>query len=106
MRMRAIDVWGMKAKAIADQKPVPAVTDPSLDFSRAVPLQKSYIIASSARSGSNFLAWRLWSTGVLGAPCEYLNPNFEMHMMMNRLKVSSPADYLAKLLICRTSRNG
>jgi LPS sulfotransferase NodH len=96
----------MKTKTTADQKAVPAVTDPNLDFNCAVPLQKSYIIASSARSGSNFLAWRLWSTGVLGAPCEYLNPNFEMHTMMNRLKASSPADYLAKLLVCRTSPNG
>lgn len=106
LKIREFGGCGMKARQVADQKPVRSVTDKRLDFKHAVPLQKSYIIASSARSGSNFLSWQLWNSGVLGAPCEYLNPNFEMHMMMNRLKASSPADYLAKLLVCRTSSNG
>ena len=96
----------MKKKIAAKKGIVNAVTDRRLDFTPGVPLRKSYIIASSARSGSNFLSSLLWHTGVLGAPCEYLNPNFEMHTMMNRLKASSPADYLARLLECRTSRNG
>ena len=96
----------MKARARTDKEPIRAVTDKRLDFKYAAPLRKSYVIASSARSGSNFLASQLWNTGVLGAPCEYLNPNFEMHTMMNRLKASSPADYIAKLVARRTSANG
>lgn len=81
-------------------------TDETFDFRQSTPLRKSYIIASLPRSGSQLLASELWQTGLLGAPCEYLFPAYDMRPMMNRLKATSPADYIAKLLACRTSRNG
>ncbi len=83
-----------------------SLTDPRLDFGHAVPLRKSYVIASSFRSGSTLLCVKLWETGLLGAPWEYLNFYNEMPLMMARLKPASPEDYIAKLLACRTSRNG
>lgn len=82
------------------------LTDERFDFRRSVPLRKSYIIASSYRCGSTFLCIGLWQTGLLGAPWEYLNYNFELGAMTARLQATSPADYLRKLLACRTSRNG
>jgi LPS sulfotransferase NodH len=81
-------------------------TDARLDFSHSVPLRKSYVIASSFRSGSTLLCVKLWETGLLGAPWEYLNFYNEMPLMKARLKPESPEDYIAKLLACRTSRNG
>jgi LPS sulfotransferase NodH len=81
-------------------------TDDTFDFKETAPLRKSFIIASLPRSGSQLLASELWKTGLLGAPCEYLFPAYDMRPMMNRLKATSPADYIAKLLACRTSRNG
>jgi len=85
---------------------VRSFTDPRLDFAHSVPLKKSYIIASSFRSGSTLLCVKLWETGVLGAPWEYLNFHNEMPLMMARLKPESPDDYISKLLACRTSSNG
>jgi LPS sulfotransferase NodH len=82
---------------------------PRLDFRRAVPLRKSYIVASSYRCGSTFFCSQLWKTGVLGAPAEYLNVGagrMSRDIMMRRLHVNSPENYFAKLLACRTSMNG
>ena len=81
-------------------------TDQAFDFEGPTALRKSYIIASLPRSGSQFLSGELWKTGVLGAPCEYLFPAYDMRPMMNRLRAMSPADYVAKLVACRTSPNG
>src|SRR6266851_225014 len=83
-----------------------SLTDPRLDFGHAVPLRKSYVIASSFRSGSTLLCVKLWETGLLGAPWEYLNFYNEMPLMMARLKSASPEDYVTKLLACRTTSNG
>jgi trehalose 2-sulfotransferase len=96
----------MPVNATTDERPIRFVTDPRLDFDHSSPLRKSYFIASSYRSGSQFLCWRLWETGVLGAPCEYLNPGYELRVLMKRFNVFSPADYIASLLARRTSRNG
>ena len=93
-------------KPTTDQGPVRYVIDERLDFNHFVPLRKSYIVASSYRSGSQYLCWRLWQTGLLGAPSEVLNPTSELRVLMNRFKASSPSDYMAKLLGRRTSRNG
>jgi LPS sulfotransferase NodH len=82
------------------------LTDERFDFKHLGPLRKSYIVASSYRCGSTFLCTGLWKTGILGAPWEYLNYNFELGAMTARLQASSPADYVHKLLGCRTSRNG
>jgi LPS sulfotransferase NodH/SAM-dependent methyltransferase len=93
-------------------KPIVHLTDARLDFRRTVPLRKSYIVASSYRCGSTFLCKELWSTGLLGAPWEYFNPrkspstNSIQDTMMERLKASSIDDYVAKLIACRTTRNG
>lgn len=93
-------------KAAIDPGPVRYVIDERLDLNHFGPLRKSYIVASSYRSGSQYLCWRLWQSGLLGAPSEVLNPTTELRVLMNRFKASSPADYIAKLLARRTSKNG
>ena len=97
----------MQMESTAAEKPIRSMTDERLDFDYAAPLRKSYIVASSYRCGSTYFCWLLWKTGVLGAPSESLNSaTNELRVMMTRLKAYSPADYIAKLLACRTSRNG
>ena len=93
-------------KPSTDPGPVRYVIDERLDLNHFRPLRKSYIVASSYRSGSQYLCWRLWQTGLLGAPSEVLNPTSELRVLMNRFKATSPADYVGKLLARRTSRNG
>jgi trehalose 2-sulfotransferase len=104
-----------KKRDVAKARPTHAImrlTDPRLDFPGPVRLRKSYIVASTDRCGSTFLCSLLWQTGVLGAPAEYWNFRSRPKakpigvQMMERLKASSAADYLEKLLACRTSRNG
>jgi LPS sulfotransferase NodH len=83
--------------------------DPRLDFSQSASLRKSYIVASSYRSGSTYFCSQLWNTGVLGAPAEYLNMGGGRMLrlvMERRLQATSPEDYFVKLFACRTSRNG
>jgi LPS sulfotransferase NodH len=79
-----------------------------LDFPRPVALRKSYIVASTPRSGGALLCAQLWKTGVLGAPSEYLSyPGGRLGgRMAKRLEPSSHADYIAKVIACRTSKNG
>ena len=96
----------MEVNPTIDQGPVRFVTDARLDFNHFTPVRKSYIVASSYRSGSQYLCWRLWQTGLLGAPSEVLNPTSELRVLMNRLKASSPSDYMTKLLGRRVTRNG
>src|SRR5713101_6614840 len=99
----------MQVKSTADERSIRFVTDERLDFDHSTPLRKSYLIASSYRSGSQYLAWQLWETGVLGAPCEYLNVSrmsAEARILMARLNASSPSKYIAKVLAHRNSRNG
>jgi trehalose 2-sulfotransferase len=96
----------MLVKSADAEKPVRFVLDERLDFNHFVPLRKSYIVASSYRSGSNYLCWELWRTGVLGAPVEFLNPYDALPVLMNRFKASSPSDYVKKLIERRSSKNG
>jgi LPS sulfotransferase NodH len=96
----------MLVKSDAAEKPVRFVLDERLDFNHFVPLRKSYIVAASYRSGSNYLCWELWRTGVLGAPVEFLNPYDALPVLMNRFKASSAANYITKLIEHRTSKNG
>jgi trehalose 2-sulfotransferase len=93
-------------KSADAEKPVRFVLDERLDFNHFVPLRKSYIVASSYRSGSNYLCQELWRTGVLGSPVEFLNPYDALPAVMNRFKASSPADYITKLIARRSSKNG
>jgi len=88
------------------KKPIRFVTDRRLDFNHATPLKRSYFIASSYRSGSQYLCWQLWKTGALGAPCEYLNPTYELRILKQRFGVVSDSEYIGELLARRTSRNG
>lgn len=84
-----------------------SLADQPFDLPGPVPLRKSYIIASTPRCGSTFLSTRLWATGVLGAPADYFGHHKPIGAkMMERLDASSPADYLGRLLACRTSKNG
>lgn len=96
----------MELKETTEQGPVRFVVDERLDLDHFGLLRQSYIVASSYRSGSQYLCWRLWQTGLLGAPSEVLNPTSEMRVFMNRFNTSSPADYIATLLARRMSRNG
>jgi trehalose 2-sulfotransferase len=89
-----------------DKGPIRYVIDERLDYNHFGRLKKSYIVASSYRSGSQYLCWRLWQTGLLGAPSEILNPTSELRLLMNRLKASTPADYIEKLVARRCTRNG
>jgi trehalose 2-sulfotransferase len=89
--------------------PIRNFMDPRLDFPKSAPLRKSYIIASSYRCGSTFFCAELLKTGVLGVPGEYLNigaGRLLRDLMMRRLQADSPEAYFAKLLACRTSKNG
>ena len=84
-----------------------SLTDPAFDLPGPIPLRKSYIVAATPRSGGTFLSTRLWATGVLGAPAEYVGHRKPIGTkMMERLDASSPTDYLSRLLACRTSENG
>jgi LPS sulfotransferase NodH len=76
------------------------------DFAAAAPVRKFYIIASAERSGSTYLCLKLWQTGALGAPWEYLNYQTEMVAMARRLQTNDVNDYLRQVVACRTSANG
>ena len=90
-----------------DEEQFRSMSDERFDFRHPTPLRKAYIIASSARSGSTFLARSLAQTGLLGAPSEALNSKTnDVQTFMTRFKVYSHAEYIAKLLAHRTSRNG
>jgi LPS sulfotransferase NodH len=96
----------MQMKPTIDQEPIRLVTDERLDFNHFGPLRKSYIVASSHRSGSVYLCSQLWETGVLGAPTAYLGRGRALRGLMKRFNVFSYSDYIASLIAHRTSRNG
>lgn len=76
------------------------------DFPPCSQLKRAYIVAASYRCGSTYLCTEMWRTGVLGAPMEYLNYEGDTRLLYSRLRAESPADYLQKLIACRTSPNG
>jgi trehalose 2-sulfotransferase len=101
--------------ASAETRPITSWFDSRLDFTKPVPLRRSYIIASSYRCGSTFLCSELWKSGLLGAPTEYINIDrgnaaipspTEPGRLMVRFGAKTPEDYFVKLLQHRTSRNG
>jgi LPS sulfotransferase NodH len=80
--------------------------DPRWDFepySGAAP--RSYLIASTQRSGSYYLSYLLRGTGQLGAPFEYLHPDHEPRWH-ERLGTSGLPETLHRLFRIRTSPNG
>lgn len=83
-----------------------ALLSEAYDFPTPVRAERRYVIASTPRSGSSFLAMRLWETGLLGAPLEYFNYQSWMLRMSGRLGASDIGDYLSRLLAVRTSANG
>ena len=85
-----------------------ALADSVFDFPGPAALRKSYIVASTPRGGGGFLCAQLWKTGALGAPAEYLAyPGGRLGAKMAaRLRASSHADYIAKVIVHRTSQNG
>lgn len=99
----------------AASRPITSWFDPRLDFATAVPLRRSYIVASSYRCGSTLLCSELWKSGRLGAPTEYVNIDrgnaaiptaSEPGRLMLRFGATTPEEYFIKLLERRTSRNG
>lgn len=76
------------------------------DYNGRGPFRCAYIIAASYRSGSTYLCTRLWKTGCLGAPFEYLNYEHEMKFMALRLGTTSADEYLTRLIACRMTDNG
>jgi trehalose 2-sulfotransferase len=107
--MQVRRIAGRLRRAAENESAGPPISlaNQAFDLPGSVPLRRSYIIASTPRCGSAFLCARLWATGVLGAPAEYFAyQKYIATKMMERLRTSSPADYLEKLLACRTSNNG
>ena len=101
----------------ADANPLPPDIDPSwpvpdigisamFDFPRQTPPTAFYVVASTPRSGSTFFSYRLWSTGAMGAPCEYFGFEHTLFQMAARLRVGGMQDYVDRLLALRTSPNG
>ncbi|HTZ37367.1 MAG TPA: Stf0 family sulfotransferase [Stellaceae bacterium] len=97
---------GDTASAAAEEAGSAAPFNRRLDFNHFVAMRKAYIVASSYRCGSTFLCRNLWQTGLLGSPIEMLNPATAMKDLSSRFDAASPADYIAKLIERRTSKNG
>ena len=76
------------------------------DFpARADAPRRSYVIATTPRSGSNMLALDLWHSGVMGAPLEYFNARHNGDLR-RRLGVGESHSLLAAVQAVRTSPNG
>ena len=70
-----------------------------------MPLNRSYFISTTPRTGSFLLAHALDSTGIAGRPQEYFDPNFE-ELWLERLGISSDAEFFEKILPEGTTPNG
>ena len=66
---------------------------------------RTYVIASTARSGSHMLGHLMHATGALGSPLEYLHPK-HLATWQERLGTGSPAETLRALMARRTSPSG
>jgi LPS sulfotransferase NodH len=68
-----------------------------MEFHRAhAAAGSSYLIFFTARSGSSWLASRLRSTGLMGDPDEWLNPDF-WELNRARFKARSVSEYILSL---------
>ena len=76
------------------------------DFDCAVKPTKVYVICTTGRSGSTYLASLLWQTGVCGAPQEYFNYNTIMFQLAQRMGTRNIQEYAEALFRHRTSPNG
>ena len=78
----------------------------SLDFPSAAKPKLSYVICSTPRCGSTYLAREMWLTGCLGAPHEYFNYQSVMLQMSARLGARNLEDYSDRMVRARTGPNG
>lgn len=81
-------------------------TSESLDFPVPAAPRLFYVICSTPRCGSTYLAREMWRTGCLGAPHEYFNYYNVMLQMSARLGARNMTDYTDRLLRARTGPNG
>ncbi len=65
-----------------------------------------YMIAASHRSGSTWLALKLWNCGGGGAPWEYFNELYNLGPLAVRFGAKTATEYLAALYRHRVSENG
>lgn len=65
----------------------------------------TYLLASTGRSGSHFLAHQLFETGTLGSPFEYFHPK-HIAEWQNRFKSDSVLETLEAIRRLRTSPSG
>jgi LPS sulfotransferase NodH len=80
--------------------------DPALDLDHEGPPRLVYIVAATPRSGSTLLCRELWSTGLLGAPYEYLNAESAMLELVLRFQTASLDEFARRLQAARTTPNG
>ena len=66
---------------------------------------KTVMLATIPRTGSTYCGLRMWETGVLGAPLEYLNINTNKQMFM-RLSAGSQHRYWREVQRLRQTANG
>ena len=87
------------------------------DFPPSTRPSTSYMIATIPRSGSTYFALKLWETGVLGAPLEYLNLDAIASSFLVRFNIGAEEkpyeldrerilDYWNRVKALRTSPNG
>jgi LPS sulfotransferase NodH len=70
-----------------------------------MPTTRSYFISTTPRTGSFLLAHALDSTRIAGRPQEYFDPNYQA-VWLERLGISSDAEFFGKILAEGTSPNG
>lgn len=86
-------------------RPFTSVWEPADDLAPFDGQVRTYVIASTPRSGSHYLAYLLHDTGVLGYPLEYLNAA-EAKGWAQRLSGETPADVMRGIIAHRTSPSG
>ncbi len=90
----------------AEQRSLHPFNAKSLDFPSAAEPKLFYVICSTPRCGSTYLAREMWLTGCLGAPHEYFNFHSVMLQMSARLRARTLGDYSERLVRARTGPNG
>lgn len=78
----------------------------ALDFPIVTSPQQFYVICSTPRCGSTYLAREMWRSGLCGAPHEYFNFFTVMMRYSARLGTYSLPDYMSRILALRTGPNG
>ncbi|WCE03477.1 Stf0 family sulfotransferase [Pseudoxanthomonas sp. JBR18] len=85
--------------------------DEQMDLGEATRADKRYMLATVPRSGSTYCALRMWRSGALGAPMEYLNFRASGRLL-KRLGYGGDiggtdlSSYWEKVMSLRTTANG